>query len=436
MKKRISLSFMKQLKLLPLLIFLCYIAHGCIPTSLRDEQPALISINLIDRNGLNETITNKERLNQYENVNFLGAQPYQKVLRVYQKDSQGSSPAYITTYYENGQPRQYLEAVNNRAYGSYREWYKDGTLKLEVTLIGGIADLTSSAEKSWQFEGCARAWDENGNIQTEITYEKGLLEGDSIYYHPNGRMWKRIPFHKNQANGIAEYYLDNGQLLQTIIFCHGVRHGEAVRYWPSKKIAAQEHFSQGLLISGQYFDREGNLIAEIIEGEGYRASFNKKNVQELQQFQGGVLQGKVKIFDENNRLQRLYHVENGLKNGEEYEYFLLKGLKEARPKMLINWYRGNINGYVKTWYDNGTLESQREIVNNKRNGLATAWYQDGSLMLIEEYDRDLIVKGEYYKKGDKNPISEILNGKGTATIYDGEGRFIRKIHYYNGKPQE
>ena len=133
---------------------------------------------------------------------------------------------------------------------------------------------------------------------------------------------------------------------------------------------------------------------------------------------------------------RVYHMENNLKNGEEYEYQIRKNSREPKPKLLITWYKGKIQGYVKTWYDNGNIESQREMVNNKRNGLATAWYKDGSLMLIEEYDHDFLLKGEYYKKEDRTPVSEITDGNGIVTIYDGEGHFIRRINYYNGKPQD
>ena len=63
------------------------------------------------------------------------------------------------------------------------------------------------------------------------------------------------------------------------------------------------------------------------------------------------------------------------------------------------------------------------MVNNKRNGLATAWYRDGSLMLIEEYNHDRLFKGEYYKKGERTPYTEIVEGHGIATLYDGDWSF-------------
>lgn len=418
-----------------LFLICALMAAGCV-RSIPDDKLELISINIIDRNGLNETVTNPDRLNQYEQVDFLRPQPYKKVLRVYKKNCQGDSQAYITTYYENGQPKQYLETVNNRAFGRYREWHENGVAKLEVLVIGGMADLAPCAEKSWQFDGCAQAWDENGNLVTEISYNKGNLEGESIYYHPNGAIWKRIPYYKNQANGTAEYYLDNGQLLQTISFTDGILNGIALRFWSPERIAADELYNKGRLIQGHYFDSCGKMISEIIDGEGYRSSFGKESLYELQEFHEGVLNGEVRVFDENGYLVRVYHIENNLKNGEEIEYQTRRNTPEPKPKLLITWYKGKIQGYVKTWYDNGNIESQRELVDNRRNGVATAWYKDGSLMLIEEYDRDRLVKGEYYKKGDRIPVSEISNGSGIATLYDGEGHFMRKINYYNGKPQD
>ena len=91
-----------------------------------------------------------------------------------------------------------------------------------------------------------------------------------------GVIWKRIPFSKNQANGTAEYYLDNGQLLQTITFCNGILNGTALRLWSPEKIAADECYCNGRLLNGRYFDSCGNLVAEIVDGEGFALALAKK----------------------------------------------------------------------------------------------------------------------------------------------------------------
>ena len=90
---------------------------------------------------------------------------------------------------------------------------------------------------------------------------------------------------------------------------------------------------------------------------------------------------------------------------------------------------------VKTWYPNGSPESQREMANNAKNGVLTAWYRDGNLMMIEEYENDKLVRGDYFKKEERIPVSQVIGGKGTVTIFDADGHFVQKIAYVNGKPE-
>ena len=65
-----------------------------------------------------------------------------------------------------------------------------------------------------------------------------------------------------------------------------------------------------------------------------------------------------------------------------------------------------------------------------------AWYRDGSLMLIEEYDRDRLKRGDYLKKPNTTPISKVINGKGIATLFDADGKTLRKVSYQEGLPQD
>ena len=81
------------------------------------------------------------------------------------------------------------------------------------------------------------------------------------------------------------------------------------------------------------------------------------------------------------------------------------------------------------------MQSQREVNGNKKQGLSFAWYTNGDLMLMEEYENDLLIKGTYFKKGDKIPISKIEGGKGLATLYTNEGIFLRKVVYEKAHPK-
>lgn len=429
------LSF-NQKHLLPLITLIITLT-GC--TSYQPTvcfiEPTLTSINIIDRNGLTETINNVERLEQFSTVNFLQPQPYQKVLRIYSRDCQGDIPACITSYHPNGYPSRYLEVVNSRACGEYKEWYPNGVLKVSAHVIEGSADIVEGSEKTWIFDGCSQAWNEEGGIEATILYVKGDLEGVSLYYHPNGNIWKSVPYVQNRVHGTVEIYLCDGTLLQRSCYCNGQKEGKTTRYWSDDKIAAEEDYCEGLLYTGRYYNACGECIAKIDEGNGVRAIFGKEAVVELQEYRYGVIEGEVKQIDRYGRVSSLYHVKNNCKHGEEIYYYEAVRLQQTlTPKLSIVWFEGRIQGVTKTWYDNGTLESQREVSNNKKNGHSTAWYRDGSLMLIEDYEQDVLLRGEYYIKGEKFPVSSVDDGKGIATLFNSEGSLIRKIEYKNGKP--
>lgn len=394
----------------------------------------LASVHIVDRNGFSETISHKDRLNQFQQMDFLKPMPYQKVLRLYARDYAGNIKAIVTSYHANGNPRQYLDVMNGRALGWYLEWHENGSLAVSTRVVGGMADINPTAERSWLFDGVSQAWDEEGRMRAEIPYSQGLLEGVSLYYYSNGQLAKRIPYNKGLADGVIELYRENGEIQQQLTYAQGVKHGPSTRMWSPCQLSNQEEFYNGRLESGQYFDKSGNIISEVKQGNGYRI-VQMKDVCEHQEYRLGSLEGEVKVFDSQGRLKHVYHVKNEIRHGEETEYFPSEN-PIPQPKLSFNWVEGKIQGQVKTWYSNGVVESQREMANNKKSGVATSWYRDGNLMMIEEYDLDKLVRGDYFKKGEKIPVSQVIQGKGLVTIYDADGNFIQKIPYLNGKPDQ
>lgn len=420
---------------MPLLLLFLILLSSCAPkTTCPEAAPKLTSIHIIDREGMTEAISNPERLNGYLQVDFLKPQPYQKVLRIYSRDLAGNARAYITTYHSNGELKQYLEVLNNRAYGAYREWHANGAQKVEATVVEGVGDISLAAEKSWVFDGESIAYDDCCNILARIPYCRGSLEGTSLYYHKNGNVWKEVPYSANLINGESRLYLESGELLQRTSYRNGLKDGQSMRYWPDGAVAAQEEYQKGLLINGSYFGRDGSPSGKITNGEGTRILFGKTRVNEIQEYHHGMQEGKVEAYDESGTLITFYHMKNGLKQGEEIRFYPKKLNKEPIPKLSITWFKGKVQGIVKTWYENGVLESQREMSENKKNGVASSWYRDGQLMMIEEYDRGTLTKGDYFRKGERRPISQIIQGEGTATLFDSEGNYLRKVDYHLGKP--
>lgn len=439
-----SIRKITSISLLLLLLFFSFTSAKRSTSSKRIGRPLpLISVHLVDRNGFAETITNKERLVHLQNIDFLTHQPYQKVLRIFARDSKGNIRSIVTSYHANGNPKQFLEIVNARAYGTYKEWHANGTLAVMATVIGGTPDIVSSAESTWLFDGISMAWNEEGSLLAEIMYSQGVLEGYSTYYHACGQIWKRIPYCKGKINGIEEVYREDGQILSQTSYCQGLKQGAAARYWNLDKYAAYEEYSEGRLECGQYYNQSEQLIAQIDQGNGFRAVFGKDSVIALQEYKQGLLDGEVKVFGPQGRIKKVYHIKKDLKHGEEIEYYDFPRADPTaadgfvlQPKLSLYWYEGAIQGLTRTWYTNGNQESQREWAKNTKNGVSTAWYEDGNIMLIEEYDQDKLIRGEYFRKGERTPITQVIQGKGTVTMFDAAGHFIQKIPYVNGKPDE
>ena len=237
-------------------------------------------------------------------------------------------------------------------------------------------------------------------------------------------------------HGTFEVFLDNGQILQRSEFANGNRHGPSIRYWDGKTPSTEEIFKDGLLAKGKYYDPNGQLISQITNGNGRRALFGRDCLAEVHEYRNGIPEGEVRIYDPQKHLVSLFHVKNDIRHGEEVYFYNAHRLdQKIIPKISVDWYQGKIQGTVKTWYDNGVQESQKEMSDNKKNGHSTAWYRDGSLMMIEEYDYDDLQRGEYFARGEKEPVSTVSHGEGIATIFDAEGTFLRRVNYHKGKPQ-
>jgi antitoxin component YwqK of YwqJK toxin-antitoxin module len=391
-------------------------------------------MQLIDRNGFAETISTKERIAKHKNTDFFEPQPYQKVLRVYSKNHQGKSSSDITTYHSNGHIWQHLQVLDGRAHGNYSEWYSNGQMKMKLHVIEGFADLSESAQRSWVFDGKNLIWDEDGHLMAEIGYEKGMLHSPSTYFHSNGQIKKIIPYFRDQIDGQVIEYSDKGIVTASMQYVDGLKEGLATRYSDPENVIYEENYCHGLLQSAKYFDKLGHLYSQIENGSGYQAIFSDGELIKKIEFQNGSPKGVVELFDKQGVKIALYHQINGKKCGPEWIYYPSPTSSSLQAKLCLNWEDDLLQGEVKTWYENGVLESQREFHQNKKHGVSFAWYKTSEVMLMEEYDHDKLMKGSYYKKGDKRAVSKIESGKGVATLYSSDGSFLKKISYEKGIP--
>ncbi|NGX31475.1 MAG: hypothetical protein K940chlam8_00845 [Chlamydiae bacterium] len=388
----------------------------------------LLSIHLLDHHGMYQTHQDEKKLKSFESQDFLSAQPYQKVVRVFKTENQ-KTQSIITSYYPSGQVCAFLECVDGRAKGVYKEWYESGKPKIEAFIKGGMADLTNEAEKSWVFHKCAKAYFPSGRIEALLQYDHGKLHGFSTFYYPNKNVKKLTSYHENQKHLKCLTFFETGALKKESHFQHGKLHGSYERFFENGTLYSVEKFDFGKLEKGVYFNKKGKILSKIEEGAGIK-TLHKKNMIIKSNYVHGQKQGKTEIFDSKGELLSHYHVYNGKKHGRQVEFYP----HSQQPRLAMFWVEDQIQGLVETWYPSGQLESQKEMSHNQKYGLSVCYYESGAVMMVEEYVHDKLKDGEYYKKGQKTPFSKITNGKGLATLFDPRGSFDKEIIYENFEP--
>ena len=425
-----------MIKKIQFFVVSCLILTGFSCSTRKDTQtPKLISLQLIDRHGFNETISTQDRLDQYASTNFLEPQAYTKIVRLFQRSQQGKISSVVTSYHDNGQIWQSLDVVNGRANGLYQEWYPNGLLKIRAHVIEGMGDVSLDCMASWVFDKDSLVYDEKGALTAKFLYDKGELSGKAVFYHSNGKMRKVTSYIKNEVHGDEIYYDEEEEKIGKFSYVHGVRQGKSIYQGCLECPKFVEEYQDGRLNSAVYYNFQGRVVSKILEGQGLQTIYEKGKLVSQYAFKNGKREGKVYLYFSNENLESEHTIKEGVKHGEEWVYYP-SATKELKPKICLNWYEGQLQGRVKTWYLAGGLESEREMYRNKKNGLALAWYKNGDLMLTEEYENDLLVKGLYMKKGEKSSVSSIDHGEGVATLYDSEGHFLKKVMYHKGAPIE
>lgn len=407
------------MKKLILLFLFCSCSHRPADT--------LISIHLQDRTGISEIISDEERLERYEGVDFATRQPYKRALRLFR--SEEGTMGILTTYYPNGQLSEWVESRGHQAQGPYRAYYPSGALKAEAVLIGGQPDLTAGAISSWLFDGSSHAFYEDGSLQAVIAYKKGMLDGESLYYSPAGVLVKKVEYEKNEKVGPSLAYHDNGVLSEELCYAHNCLDGKQKRFHPDGTLLSVEEYDRGRLMEGSYFFPHAELASKIVGGEGIFSCFTYRGeLEKRAHYRKGVPEGLIEEFVDG-KLALQFSLFKGKKEGEEIHFF-----PHGQKKLSIPWVHDRIHGAVLTWYEEGGLQSRHVYAQNEKTGPLTAWYRDGSLCLEEEYTKGILQKGKYYERGNAVPVSSIHRGEGVATLFDGDGLFIQKVVYEEGRP--
>lgn len=413
------------------LIFSFLISLICSSCTLGPQaKEEFVSLHIVDQNGFSENIANKDRLKDYQKVDFFLPQPFLKIHKVFKKPNKTDLQGILISYYPSGSVKETLETLNNKACGRFTSWYENGQRKVEAYIIGGSADLDEQSRTTWLFDGQCLVYFPEGKILAKLNYQKGLREGESFYYHKNQVIKQKVQYKNGQRHGLLQEFNNQSRLIKQRSYKEGFLHGLSYElYQDSDLFLYKENYNKGRIDEGQY-SLPKKQRCQIEKGTGKQAVYKNGLLFQIKEYQKGVPTGKVEEFFPSGRLKNCYSINEGEKNGPEFFYY---DNKNQQRKTLLPWKFGKISGLAQSWFSNGNIESQKEMLNNQRHGKTLCWYINGNLMLSEEYEKDKLLNGEYFKKGQKTPFSRVVNGWGHVSLFDSDGQVLEKIKYENGQ---
>ena len=251
--------------------------------------------------------------------------------------------------------------------------------------------------KKWEGKG----YDINNNIIYELKNGKGLI----IEFEDNELVFKG-EYLNGKRNGKGKEY----SLLGILRFdCH---------YLKGEKFKGKTYFKNKLVFEGEY------LYSCMRKGKYYK---NGKL-----EFEGEFRCNKKwngKGYDSDGNV--IYELING--NGKVKEYNWI-----GRILLFDGEYiNGKRNGKVKVYYNSGGLKYEGEYLNDKKNGIGKEYYKNGQIMFEGKYLNDYKIKGKYYVNKQLEFEGEFKNNKKWNGIgYDENGKIIYKLINGNGKIKE
>lgn len=136
-------------------------------------------------------------------------------------------------------------------------------------------------------QGKSNLFFEDGTVQEESNYDKGVLEGERKLYYENGSLQAIERYDKGTFAGIYQAYYENDTLELEGQYINGVMSGEWKRYYQSGKLMEVVAFEN---------NEENGPFIEYHENGKTKAKGAYKD--------GDNEHGELKLYDEAGELER------------------------------------------------------------------------------------------------------------------------------------
>lgn len=190
-----------------------------------------------------------------------------------------------------------------------------------------------------------------------LSFGHGVKEdGVNIEYYENGQILSESNYLNGELHGLSREYYENGQILSESNYINGELNGPSGEYYEDGQIQAEANYANGELIgvAKEYYVNGGVKNA---------ASFSMDKM-------------KIETYSISGKLSRRAVYKDGVIIDE---YILDE--------------QGNVisNGFYRTYYNSGALESEQSFKDGKRHGITKIYDEIGELVQTDDYKNGKLI---------------------------------------------
>ncbi len=395
------------------------------------------------------------------------------------------------SYFPNGKKSETSNYINGELDGYYVDYYQNGQMKSQGYYVSDLQ------EGLWQY------YQIDGTLETEDFFLNGEMNGPQRHFTVDGRLdlieyyddHHLVKYELYDTSGVVyqqQETLSDSSMYEVKSFTGTVLRKFSRKYFFTHGPSINYHGNSQESLKGNYFFREKNgewlafhengkieKTGEYFYGSkiGTWKTYNDEGTLILEEnYRFGELHGDFIGYHDNGQLDYKVTYENNEEHGPSYYYDgngVLQFIREYYYGKIVGYsYLGsngnpipsipikNETGKVTSYFKNGKVSREFEMLNGYfvgnykeyyENGLlmATSVYQDGTITgtRIEYWDNGKIktedsflhgylngIKKSYTKNGilSKTQTYSIDHLHGPTLYYSSTGKLVKTVNYYDG----
>lgn len=190
-------------------------------------------------------------------------------------DSKGRRQGLWMGYHANGQKRYEGRFKNDRPKGVFSYYDEKGNLQATISFDKSGVEATN---KTYNQEGTLvaegkyvnqkkdgewRYFDNSGRLVLVEDNKNGLVDGWSKIFNPEtGTLAEETQFVKGVPNGVCRKFRENGLLMLECLYSNGKLEGPSKSYYPNASVKEEGNYCQGEKC-GQWkiYNEDGDMVA-------------------------------------------------------------------------------------------------------------------------------------------------------------------------------